>query len=104
MMHFLSRIEINELLEKKLTLLPAGIPALQQSGDLPYLSVCDKYRILSVAEVASFFGFDPKDFRDFFLTYPKTIPSLSFPAGIAFDRTTFSTWYLQSALPLLLEG
>jgi hypothetical protein len=95
-MHFLSRREIDRLRFHD--------DSLQQHGDLPYLLEQDRYRLLSVGEAASIFGFDPSDFRDFFVSYPNRIPSLCLPAGICFDRTALCRWYVQTALPLLQES
>ena len=96
-MNFLSRKEINASYSSYLT-------AYRQSGELPYLSVADHNRLLSLEEVALLFGFEPADLAGFILAHPSSIPYQLVVEDIFFDREAILTWYLQTALPLLKEA
>lgn len=95
-MNFLSRREINAtytFLFKPYT----------QSGELPYLSLKDSRRLLSLTEVALLFGLEPADLGGFILANPDSIPYQQVGEDIFFERSAILSWYLETALPLLEE-
>ena len=94
-MNFLSRSEINASYTCSL---------YAQSGELPYLSLADHYRLLSLEEVALLFGFEAADLAGFILAHPKTIPYQQQGQEIFFEREAILSWYLETALPLLKEA
>ncbi|MDY0288990.1 MAG: hypothetical protein RBR15_09230 [Sphaerochaeta sp.] len=96
-MNFLSRSEIN-------TAYACYQKPYMQSGDLPYLSVTDHNRLLSLEEIALLFGFEPADLAGFILAHPSSIPFQQLGLDIFFEREVILTWYLQTALPLLKEA
>jgi len=96
-MNFLSRQEINVTYTYYLK------PYIQ-SGDLPYLSVTDHNRLLSLNEVAHLLGFEPADLAGFILANPGLIPYQLFGEDIFFEREAILSWYVKTALPLLKES
>ena len=96
-MNFLSRSEINATYS--LYLKP-----YMQSGNLPYLSVTDNARLLSLQEVAFLFGFESADLGGFILAHPRAIPFQQIGEDIVFERRAILSWYLETALPLLKEA
>ncbi len=95
-MNFLSREEINATYS--LYLKP-----YMQSGNLPYLSIPDNARLLSLDEVALLFGFEPADLAGFILAHPRAIPFQQIEEDLFFERRAILSWYLETALPLLKE-
>ena len=96
-MNFLSRQEINATYT-------CYLKPYTQSGDLPYLSVRDNARLLSLNEVALLFGFEPFDLAGFILVHPEALPYQLCGDDIFFEREVILTWYLETALPLLKEA
>lgn len=96
-MNFLSRREIN-------VSYACFLKPYAQSGDLPYLSVRDNARLLSLTEAALLFGFERADLAGFILAHPGLIPYQLIGSDIFFEREAILTWYLETALPLLKEA
>ena len=96
-MNFLSRSEINATYT-------CYLKPYIQSGDLPYLSVTDHNRLLSLNEVALLFGFESADLAGFILAHPESIPYQLVGEDIFFEREAILSWYLRTALPLLKES
>ncbi|MBI9096756.1 MAG: hypothetical protein JEY71_18005 [Sphaerochaeta sp.] len=100
-MNFLSRSEINATYT-------CYLKPYIQSGNLPYLSVTDNARLLSLDEVAFLFGFEPFDLAGFILVHseahPGSIPYQLCGEDIVFEREAILSWYLETALPLLKEA
>ena len=100
-MNFLSRSEINATYT-------CYLKPYEQSGDLPYLSVTDNARLLSLNEVAHLLGFEPSDLAGFILVHseahPEAIPYQLFGEDIFFERESILSWYIETALPLLKES
>jgi len=96
-MNFLSREEINA---NYMIYLKPYI----QSGDVPYLTVTDNARILSLHEVAFLFSFEPADMAGFILAHPASIPFQQRGNDIFFEREEILSWYLETAIPLLKEA
>jgi len=96
-MNFLSREEINATYS-------VYLKPYMQSGNLPYLSIPDNARLLSLDEVALLFGFEPADLAGFILAHPASIPFQHRENDVFFEREAILSWYLETALPLLKEA
>ena len=96
-MNFLSRREINATYA-------CYLKPYVQSGELPYLSLIDSNRLLSLQEIALLFGFEQADLAGFILAHPLSIPYQQIGFDIFFEREAILAWYLQTALPLLEEA
>jgi len=78
-MNLLSREEIN------ISYASCLIPYVQ-NGVLPCLAPIDYARLLSLNEIALFFGFKPADLAVYLFSYPEAIPYLCLGEDLFFER------------------
>jgi hypothetical protein len=64
----------------------------------PSPSFFDRMRILTIKEVADMFGLDLLGLIQFIENCPGAIPTLAIGDWVAFDRNSFTNWYVRESL------